>query len=253
MFRILALITLIATPGCTAEAPPVQPKPAATAAPAATRTAPAPRRYGASEIRITWRGADQAPASVSRGDLEAKGIADRVYARILSGGDFADIARAVSDAPTGRRGGQIGAFAPGTLDPNFELTIAGLSVGEVSPPFRTRFGWHVVRRELIDEVRVRSILIATQGASSLQKVRPISVARSRAESALKQLREGASFDEIALRYSDDPTRKQGGDLGFIARGQMVPAFEQAAFGLQPGELSDLVDTPYGVHILLRTE
>ena len=60
---------------------------------------------------------------------------------------------------------------------------------------------------------------------------------------------GEDFAELAKEYSDDSTRIHGGDVGFFHRGQMVPAFENAAFALQPGEISDIVATPFGLHII----
>jgi peptidyl-prolyl cis-trans isomerase SurA len=75
-------------------------------------------------------------------------------------------------------------------------------------------------------------------------------ARAEADRALAELRAGADFAVVARRYSDDAaTRDEGGDLGWFRRGQMVRAFEEAAFALRPGELSGIVETPFGYHIL----
>jgi peptidyl-prolyl cis-trans isomerase SurA len=72
----------------------------------------------------------------------------------------------------------------------------------------------------------------------------------RAESILVQLRRGADFETMARRYSDDPgTKDRGGDLGWFRRGQMVQAFERVAFALRPGEISGIVETPFGFHII----
>jgi peptidyl-prolyl cis-trans isomerase SurA len=71
-----------------------------------------------------------------------------------------------------------------------------------------------------------------------------------AESILVQLRRGADFETLARRYSDDPgTKERGGDLGWFRRGQMVQAFERVAFALRPGEISGVVETPFGFHII----
>jgi peptidyl-prolyl cis-trans isomerase SurA len=75
-------------------------------------------------------------------------------------------------------------------------------------------------------------------------------ARVRAESALAEVRRGVDFAVVAHRLSDDPGSKdQGGELGWFRRGQMVEAFERTAFRLRPGQISDLVATPYGYHII----
>lgn len=75
-------------------------------------------------------------------------------------------------------------------------------------------------------------------------------AKAKAEDALKQVKEGAkTFAELAQQYSDDTTKSVGGDLGFFGRGQMVKAFEDAAFSLAVNGVSDLVKTQYGYHII----
>jgi peptidyl-prolyl cis-trans isomerase SurA len=75
-------------------------------------------------------------------------------------------------------------------------------------------------------------------------------ARRRGQQALEELRGGASFEVLARRYSEDPgSRDQGGDLGWFRRGRMVPAFENAVFGMRPGDTSGLVETDFGFHII----
>ncbi|MBW2457113.1 MAG: peptidylprolyl isomerase, partial [Deltaproteobacteria bacterium] len=63
---------------------------------------------------------------------------------------------------------------------------------------------------------------------------------------------GADFTALAQQHSDCPSGKSGGDLGPFGRGQMVKAFEETTFGMEVGALSDVVETPFGYHLIKRT-
>ena len=107
-----------------------------------------------------------------------------------------------------------------------------------------------VRLTLPEQVRVRHILLSWR---PLGKPDDRAALREQLTGILKRARAGEDFAELAREYSDDSTAEHGGDVGFFHRGQMVPAFEMAAFSLQPGEISDIVETPFGVHILRLEE
>jgi parvulin-like peptidyl-prolyl isomerase len=78
--------------------------------------------------------------------------------------------------------------------------------------------------------------------------------REKAEEVLKRVRAGEDFATLAKQYSTDPGSKdKGGDLGWFGTGQMIAEFEKAAFALKPGEVSDVVQTPYGFHIIKLEE
>ena len=78
-------------------------------------------------------------------------------------------------------------------------------------------------------------------------------ARAKAEKLLKELRAGGDFSELAKQYSEGPTNVKGGDLGYFARGKMVKEFDEVAFALEKeGEVSDIVKTKFGYHIITLT-
>ncbi|HUT44633.1 MAG TPA: peptidylprolyl isomerase, partial [Sedimentisphaerales bacterium] len=79
------------------------------------------------------------------------------------------------------------------------------------------------------------------------------IARKKAEDLLEQIKGGADFAELAKSHSACPSAPQGGDLGFFPRGEMDSAFENAAFELEIGQISDVVETKYGYHIIKATD
>jgi peptidyl-prolyl cis-trans isomerase C len=100
-------------------------------------------------------------------------------------------------------------------------------------------------------VRASHILIAfPQGADAAAKL----TAKTKAEAVLKDVKAGKDFAALAKENSQDPgSAPNGGDLGFFQQGQMVPAFDQVAFKLAPGEVSELVETNFGYHIIKVAE
>jgi peptidyl-prolyl cis-trans isomerase C len=101
-----------------------------------------------------------------------------------------------------------------------------------------------------ESVRASHILIIVPpGADANTKA----AAKARAEAALKAVRAGQDFAAIAREYSQDGSAQHGGDLNFITRGQTTPAFENVAFALKVGEISDVVESPFGFHIIKVTE
>ena len=97
------------------------------------------------------------------------------------------------------------------------------------------------------EVHARHILFRVEQSAEEEAVNQV---RAKAEEVLQQLKDGADFAEMAKTHSGDTASgKEGGDLGFFSKGMMIPEFEQAAFALAPGEISGLVRTQFGFHII----
>ncbi|RPJ80409.1 MAG: hypothetical protein EHM13_12075, partial [Acidobacteria bacterium] len=93
-----------------------------------------------------------------------------------------------------------------------------------------------------EQVRASHILLKTEGKDE-------AAVKAKAESALKEAKSGADFAGLAKKYSEDEaSAAQGGDLDYFPRGRMVPEFDQVAFTLEPGAISDLVKSQYGFHI-----
>jgi len=98
-----------------------------------------------------------------------------------------------------------------------------------------------------EQVRASHILLKTEGKDD-------GAVKAKAEDLLKKAKAGADFAELAKANSEDEgSAKNGGDLDFFGRGRMVPEFDQVAFTLQPGQISDLVKTQYGYHIIKVTD
>ncbi|XP_013099779.1 putative peptidyl-prolyl cis-trans isomerase dodo [Stomoxys calcitrans] len=110
-----------------------------------------------------------------------------------------------------------------------------------------------------NEVRCSHLLVKHSGSRRPSSWREEKITRSKEEAKeiledyRKQIENGASLDELAQKYSDCSSAKRGGDLGMFGRGQMQKPFEEAAFSLKVGQLSKIVDTDSGLHIILRTE
>lgn len=124
---------------------------------------------------------------------------------------------------------------------------------QVTPDdLRAYYDQHREQYRTPEQVKVSHILIKTPLPGSDGKVdeKGAAEAQRRAEDLLKQLKSGAKLEDLAKNYSEDPgSAKQGGSLGWIGKGQTVPEFEKTAFSLPKGQISDLVKSSYGFHII----
>ncbi len=121
---------------------------------------------------------------------------------------------------------------------------------------------HAEQYKVPERVRARHILISMPKAGPNGKVDPKAVdeAKAKAQDIMKQAKaSGANFAELANKYSQDPGNKdakgqgRGGELGWFGHGAMVAEFDKAAFALSPGQVSDVVQTPFGFHVIQLEE
>lgn len=183
----------------------------------------------------------------------AKARADDVHKQVAAGEDFARAAVTYSQSSEGLKGGGLGWKSAGQLPTLFVSTVERLKPGQVSDVLRGPNGFHILRlnerrggaaEEAVQQTRVRHILLKPSEILS----------RDDARNSLRRLREralhGDDFAELARLHSEDPiSASQGGDLGWVGPGQLVPDFERAMQTLAPGELSQPVESPFGVHLI----
>jgi peptidyl-prolyl cis-trans isomerase NIMA-interacting 1 len=144
--------------------------------------------------------------------------------------------------------GTLTGMAPAPREPETPLPAA--SVEKVGA------GAAVVSEPQPDKIRAQHLLVSYAGArmaaSDVKRTRE--QARERAVDALARIRQGLDFDKVVAAYTDEPggaARK--GDLGAFTRDKMSPSFSDAAFALKVGEISAIVETPFGFHVIRRTE
>jgi parvulin-like peptidyl-prolyl isomerase len=101
-------------------------------------------------------------------------------------------------------------------------------------------------------VRASHILLMYKGSMRSSATRSKAEAEQQIQQILGQLQQGGDFAGLAKQHSDCPSSSKGGDLGKFGRGQMVGPFEDSAFGLEVGQTSGVVETPFGYHIIQRT-
>jgi len=105
-----------------------------------------------------------------------------------------------------------------------------------------------------EQIRASHILIKPETSDpNADKDAAKAEAKAEAEKVLEKVKKGEDFAELAKKYSDGPSAKKGGDLNFFSKGRMVPSFEKAAFALDVGQTSDIVETRFGYHIIKVTD
>jgi peptidyl-prolyl cis-trans isomerase SurA len=173
--------------------------------------------------------------------------------RVLAGESFEQLAQELSDDPSAKTNkGNIGYFKAFKLPYSFESAAYNTPVGEISHPVRTRFGYHLIKvnnkRTSQGEVKVAHIMAASpQNAPDSSKA----YAEIRIKDIYTQLKNGAPFDSLAIKLSDDRySARNGGELPWFGAGEMVPEFEETSFSLtDKGKISEPIKTFYGWHII----
>ncbi len=183
----------------------------------------------------------------------AREKAQSLRREIVEGRDFREVAVAESDASNALEGGDMGWRAEGQLPSLVAPVVPELAVGEPSPVLENNSGFHMVmvmdkrggeQQQVIQQHRVRHILVRPSEAMT------DSEAEARIRDIYQQLQNGASFSALAEKYSDDPVSgSDGGNLGWVSPGQMVPAFEQAMIEADVGEFKGPFRSQFGWHIL----
>jgi len=180
-------------------------------------------------------------------------------AKLKNGVPFSEVAVEFSDDQSAKQnGGDLYYFTAGMTVPEFEDAIYKLKVGDYTKePVRTQFGLHIVKladkRKRNDGIRASHILIQDQ-KDSLGKVVDSLGTYNKAKDVLARIKNGEDFSKVATEVSQDPgSAPKGGDLGFFDRRRMVQPFDSVAFMLKVGEISGLVRTPFGWHIIKVTE
>ncbi|MEK7102915.1 MAG: protein translocase subunit SecD [Patescibacteria group bacterium] len=178
----------------------------------------------------------------------------------LPGADFnALVAKYSQDEATKNKGGDIGWVTKGSPDAGLIPTVQSLKPGDIAPSlYEDQSSFQVVKflekRDTSEkEISARHVLICYKGLPSCNHERTKDEAKILSET-LKKAITLENFAEIATKNSDDTgSAAQGGDLGYFSKGMMVPAFETAAFALQKGQISDVVESDFGFHIILKTD
>lgn len=160
------------------------------------------------------------------------------------------------DPQTWQSGGDLGYFTAGMTVRTFEDAVYGLNVGEYTKtPVRTRFGYHVIqltgKQKRVGGVKLHHILISVKkDANGIDTIKYY----AKADSILKLIRAGGDFEKIARELSDDRfSAAKGGDMDYINREdrRAEKAFDLTAYSLKDGEISGIVRTNFGYHIIRR--
>ena len=177
---------------------------------------------------------------------------DSIRNCVLAGEDWEDLVAQFSSDPSKQRNrGHYGYISAGMFPYSFENELYNTALGEVSKPFKTQFGVHMLRvnniRERNDAHAKHILKLFPQNATDEQKAE----CKVKIDSIYALLKAGANFEELAKAESQDGSARNGGELGWFGRGRMVQPFEDIAFSLADGEISEPFETRFGYHIIKK--
>ena len=195
----------------------------------------------------------RAPEEGSPEELQKlKAKAEQALKELQGGADFAQVSAAYSDAPNALEGGDLGWKKTGQLPTLFVDALKPLQKGQLTAILRSPNGFHILKLNdrrgasspmVIEQTHVRHILVKTSEVVSEDE------AKHKLETVKERLANGGDFAELARLYSEDASAAGGGDLGWVNPGDTVPQFEEAMNALQPGQVSALVKTQFGWHLI----
>ncbi|HUX89263.1 MAG TPA: peptidylprolyl isomerase [Gallionellaceae bacterium] len=195
----------------------------------------------------------QIPEQASADKIQAsKQRADQAWEQLRNGAQFAQVAAGFSDAKDGLQGGNLGWRTSDRLPTIFQEALRHMQPGEISAVLRSPNAFHIIKLlnkrskdapVMITQTRVRHILIKTSELTSENE------AKSRLAEIKRRIDGGADFAAQAKLYSEDGSAAQGGDLGWVSPGVFVPEFEREMNALKVGQMSNLVQTEFGWHLI----
>ncbi|MGB3016864.1 MAG: peptidylprolyl isomerase [Ignavibacteria bacterium] len=187
--------------------------------------------------------------------IKAYQKANDILKKLKDGTPFEQVAFEMSEDNSAKQNyGDLYYFTAGMTVPEFEDAVYKLKVGDYTKEIvRTPFGLHIVKltdkRKRSNGIRASHILIQEQ-KDSLGKTVDSMATYEKAKQVLQRIKNGEDFAAVATEVSQDPgSAQKGGDLGYFDRRRMVQPFDSVAFLLKVGEVSDLVRTPFGWHVI----
>jgi len=183
---------------------------------------------------------------------EAREFAGKLLEDLDNGADFAQLAATYSDSQTALDGGRLGWREAGQVPTLFAEFVADMQKGDHSQIIRSPSGYHIIKlmdvrsteQHVVTQTRARHILIKPDELVSDEE------ARRRLQQLLRRIKGGDDFADLARGHSNDTvSAADGGSLGWVSPGDLVPEFENAMNALAPGEVSPPFKTQFGWHIV----